>query len=148
MKRNLTAYWRLIRADKPIGTLLLLWPTLAAVWIAGHGHPPLFILFIFIMGVFLMRSVVHLVYLFLLKVVSATVSFFQFIIPQILRPQILRLQYVTASNVVQMEINIRAWVKSQGCYFSVVAYWKTRLVERGVSQYIDLCCSVRALVVE
>ena len=33
--RKLDAYWRLVRLDKPIGTLLLLWPTLSALWIAA-----------------------------------------------------------------------------------------------------------------
>ena len=56
MRNNLTAYLRLIRADKPIGTLLLLWPTLAAIWIAARGQPSLSILLIFIAGTFLMRS--------------------------------------------------------------------------------------------
>lgn len=50
------AYWRLMRADRPIGTLLLAWPTLAALLIAGNGNPPLNILFLFMLGVFLMRS--------------------------------------------------------------------------------------------
>ncbi len=47
---------RLMRFDKPIGTLLLLWPTLWGLWIAGQGHPPWHIVFIFILGTFLMRS--------------------------------------------------------------------------------------------
>ncbi len=47
---------RLMRVDKPIGTLLLLWPTLWGLWIAGQGHPPWHIVFIFILGTFLMRS--------------------------------------------------------------------------------------------
>jgi len=46
----------LIRWDKPVGNLLLLWPTLTAVWIAGHGRPSLKIVFIFIVGVFVMRA--------------------------------------------------------------------------------------------
>jgi len=45
-----------MRIDKPIGTLLLLWPTLWALWIAAEGWPPLHILAIFIVGTFLMRS--------------------------------------------------------------------------------------------
>ncbi|ENO88308.1 4-hydroxybenzoate octaprenyltransferase [Thauera aminoaromatica] len=45
-----------MRIDKPIGTLLLLWPTLWALWIAAAGWPPLHILVIFIVGTFLMRS--------------------------------------------------------------------------------------------
>ena len=35
------AYWQLARMDKPIGTLLLLWPTLWSVWLASAGSPPL-----------------------------------------------------------------------------------------------------------
>lgn len=53
---RLQAYAYLIRLDKPIGTLLLLWPTLWALWLASSGMPDLSILFIFVMGTFLMRS--------------------------------------------------------------------------------------------
>ncbi len=49
-------YWRLVRMDKPIGTLLLLWPTLNALWIASDGHPPPSYVFIFALGTLLMRS--------------------------------------------------------------------------------------------
>jgi 4-hydroxybenzoate polyprenyltransferase len=49
-------YLRLIRFDKPIGTLLLLWPTLWALFIAGMGHPPLYTVLVFTLGVFLTRS--------------------------------------------------------------------------------------------
>jgi 4-hydroxybenzoate polyprenyltransferase len=42
--------------DRPIGSLLLLWPTLWALWIAGEGHPDLFITIVFLLGVFVMRS--------------------------------------------------------------------------------------------
>ncbi|MDX8404652.1 MAG: 4-hydroxybenzoate octaprenyltransferase [Mariprofundus sp.] len=49
-------YKRLMRADRPIGTLLLLWPTLWALWIAGAGYPDWGIVVIFTLGVFLMRS--------------------------------------------------------------------------------------------
>jgi 4-hydroxybenzoate polyprenyltransferase len=45
-----------MRIDKPIGTLLLLWPTLWALWLAGKGVPPLSILVVFVLGVFLMRA--------------------------------------------------------------------------------------------
>ncbi len=45
-----------MRLDKPIGFLLLLWPTLWALWIAAHGHPHFSILIIFILGVILMRA--------------------------------------------------------------------------------------------
>ena len=53
---RLDAYERLIRLDKPIGTLLLLWPTLCAIWIASGGQPPMEIVIIFSMGTLLMRS--------------------------------------------------------------------------------------------
>ncbi|MBM7065939.1 UbiA family prenyltransferase, partial [Neisseria elongata] len=49
-------YSRLMRVEKPIGTLLLLWPTLWALWIASEGVPDLMILAAFSMGTFLMRS--------------------------------------------------------------------------------------------
>ena len=55
-RNRLQAYAYLIRLDKPIGTLLLLWPTLWALWLASSGMPDLSILFIFVMGTFLMRS--------------------------------------------------------------------------------------------
>ncbi len=53
---KLDAYERLMRLDKPIGILLLLWPTLWALLIAGRGHPSLAIVLIFITGTVLMRS--------------------------------------------------------------------------------------------
>lgn len=49
-------YARLARLDRPIGTLLLLWPTLWALWIAADGAPPLHLLLVFVLGVFLTRS--------------------------------------------------------------------------------------------
>jgi 4-hydroxybenzoate polyprenyltransferase len=54
--RRLDAYERLIRLDKPIGALLLLWPTLWAVWLASDGRPRFEILIIFVVGTLLMRS--------------------------------------------------------------------------------------------
>ncbi len=54
--KRINAYERLIRLDKPVGALLLLWPTLWAVWIASYGRPTLDIVLIFVMGTFLMRS--------------------------------------------------------------------------------------------
>jgi 4-hydroxybenzoate polyprenyltransferase len=54
--RRIDAYERLIRLDKPIGALLLLWPTLWAVWLASYGRPGLDIVLIFVAGTFLMRS--------------------------------------------------------------------------------------------
>ncbi|MBN3830359.1 4-hydroxybenzoate octaprenyltransferase [Burkholderia sp. Ac-20344] len=49
-------YLRLARVDKPVGTLLLLWPTLGALLIAAEGHPSHHLLATFILGTFLMRS--------------------------------------------------------------------------------------------
>ena len=54
--KRLDAYERLIRLDKPIGALLLLWPTLWAVWLASWGSVQLDILLIFVVGTLLMRS--------------------------------------------------------------------------------------------
>jgi 4-hydroxybenzoate polyprenyltransferase len=53
---QLMHYVKLMRLDKPIGILLLLWPTLWALWLASHGQPDNKILFIFVAGVILMRS--------------------------------------------------------------------------------------------
>jgi 4-hydroxybenzoate polyprenyltransferase len=53
---KLALYFRLIRADKPIGILLLLWPTLWALWMASGGRPDPLILTIFVLGTALMRS--------------------------------------------------------------------------------------------
>ncbi|WP_372490527.1 4-hydroxybenzoate octaprenyltransferase [Brenneria goodwinii] len=50
------AYCRLMRIDKPIGSLLLLWPTLWALWLAGRGAPEPWTLLVFVAGVFLMRA--------------------------------------------------------------------------------------------
>jgi len=47
---------RLMRIDKPIGSLLLLWPTLWALWLAGMKVPPLNVLVVFTLGVFFMRA--------------------------------------------------------------------------------------------
>jgi 4-hydroxybenzoate polyprenyltransferase len=54
--KRINAYERLIRLDKPVGALLLLWPTLWAVWIASKGRPAIDIVLIFVVGTFLMRS--------------------------------------------------------------------------------------------
>jgi 4-hydroxybenzoate polyprenyltransferase len=54
--RRLDAYERLIRLDKPVGALLLLWPTLWAVWLASSGRPTFDIVLIFVVGTLLMRS--------------------------------------------------------------------------------------------
>ncbi|MFM0629194.1 4-hydroxybenzoate octaprenyltransferase [Paraburkholderia xenovorans] len=56
MFARLPLYLRLVRMDKPIGSLLLLWPTLNALWIASDGHPTWPLLVIFIVGTVLMRS--------------------------------------------------------------------------------------------
>lgn len=53
---RLDAYERLMRLDKPIGILLLLWPTLWALWISSNGHPDWLIVWIFTLGTVLMRS--------------------------------------------------------------------------------------------
>lgn len=53
---NYSAYWRLARMDKPIGTYLLMWPTLMALWHANAGLPSIELLIIFTVGVVLMRS--------------------------------------------------------------------------------------------
>ena len=53
---RLGQYWKLIRGDRPIGTLLLLWPTWWALWLASGGVPPLWTLFVFTGGVWLTRS--------------------------------------------------------------------------------------------
>lgn len=53
---RLDAYEKLVRLDKPIGALLLLWPTLWALWMAATKIPPLLTLWIFVLGTFLMRS--------------------------------------------------------------------------------------------
>ncbi|MDX9951122.1 MAG: 4-hydroxybenzoate octaprenyltransferase [Methylophilaceae bacterium] len=55
-KQKIDAYERLMRLDKPIGILLLLWPTLWALWIAGEGRPDWLVVWIFFMGTVLMRS--------------------------------------------------------------------------------------------
>ncbi|WP_422614260.1 4-hydroxybenzoate octaprenyltransferase [Aromatoleum evansii] len=56
LSARLPIYLRLMRLDKPIGILLLLWPTLWALWLAADGFPPLPILAIFVLGTVLMRS--------------------------------------------------------------------------------------------
>ena len=56
MGNRLLLYWRLVRMDKPVGTLLLLWPTLCALWIASNGKPPVSLMVIFSLGTVLMRS--------------------------------------------------------------------------------------------
>lgn len=55
IKQRLTAYEKLMRLDKPIGILLLLWPTLWGLWFAAGGLPPPDVLLIFFTGTVLMR---------------------------------------------------------------------------------------------
>ncbi|WP_244847908.1 4-hydroxybenzoate octaprenyltransferase [Caballeronia sp. SL2Y3] len=56
MLARLPLYMRLVRLDKPIGSLLLLWPTLNALWIASDGRPSPMLIVIFAIGTLLMRS--------------------------------------------------------------------------------------------
>ena len=56
MEDKLPHYIQLMRLDRPIGILLLLWPTLSALWIAAEGIPDLFVLIVFTLGVIVMRS--------------------------------------------------------------------------------------------
>lgn len=51
-----SAYWRLGRFDRPVGTWLLLWPTLWALWLSAQGVPDLPRLLVFVVGTFLMRA--------------------------------------------------------------------------------------------
>ena len=56
MLTRLQPYLALMRLDRPVGTLLLLWPTLAALWLAAEGMPPVGTLAVFVVGTFLARS--------------------------------------------------------------------------------------------
>jgi len=56
LRERLHQYYLLTRLHKPIGILLLLWPTLWALWVAAAGMPDLSILLVFLLGVVLMRS--------------------------------------------------------------------------------------------
>lgn len=53
---DLPHYLALMRMEKPIGWLLLLWPTLWALWVAGEGRPDPLIVWVFVFGVIVMRS--------------------------------------------------------------------------------------------
>ena len=53
---QLAEYAKLMRIDKPIGSLLLLWPTLTSLWIASDGTPKINLIVIFVLGTFIMRS--------------------------------------------------------------------------------------------
>ncbi len=56
LARRATEYSRLMRLDKPVGTWLLLWPALWALWVAGQGRPEPRVLIIFVLGVLVMRA--------------------------------------------------------------------------------------------
>ena len=56
VQARLTDYARLLRIDRPIGSLLLLWPTYWALWLAGDGSPSIANIIIFTLGVFFMRA--------------------------------------------------------------------------------------------
>lgn len=56
MKNKLALYLQLIRWNRPAGWLLLLWPTLSALWVAAHGFPGWHLLTVFTLGTILMRS--------------------------------------------------------------------------------------------
>jgi len=56
LKNRPNLYLQLIRWDRPAGWLLLLWPTLSALWLASHGFPGWHLLSVFTLGTFLMRS--------------------------------------------------------------------------------------------
>ena len=56
INERLSLYLQLMRLNRPIGILLLLWPTLWGVWIAGNGHPAWHMVLIFVFGTVLMRS--------------------------------------------------------------------------------------------
>lgn len=57
MQSSIAPYLQLIRFERPIGTLLLLWPTLTALWLARGAVPDVSLILIFSLGAFLMRSV-------------------------------------------------------------------------------------------
>lgn len=56
LKEKLDLYERLMRLDKPIGILLLLWPTLWALWLSANGRPDWVVVWVFVLGTVLMRS--------------------------------------------------------------------------------------------
>ena len=56
LTERLNLYEKLMRLDKPIGILLLLWPTLWGLWLSSYGHPNWMIVWIFVLGTVLMRS--------------------------------------------------------------------------------------------
>jgi 4-hydroxybenzoate polyprenyltransferase len=56
LSRRLTEYGLLMRLDRPVGTWLLLWPALWALWIAGNGRPTPKVLIVFVLGAIVMRA--------------------------------------------------------------------------------------------
>ena len=56
LRERIDLYERLMRLDKPIGILLLLWPTLWALWLSSYGTPNWLVVWIFVLGTVLMRS--------------------------------------------------------------------------------------------
>src|SRR5574343_1908166 len=56
LKEKLDLYERLMRLDKPIGILLLLWPTLWALWLSSAGRPDGVVLWVVVLGTVLMRA--------------------------------------------------------------------------------------------
>ncbi len=56
LRKKIFSFIQLMRADKPIGTLLLLWPTLSSFFILTNGNPDYFLMGLFVIGTFLMRS--------------------------------------------------------------------------------------------
>lgn len=56
LKGKLDLYEKLMRLDKPIGILLLLWPTLWALWLSSNGQPDWTVVWVFVLGTVLMRS--------------------------------------------------------------------------------------------
>ena len=56
IKERLDLYEKLMRLDKPIGTLLLLWPTFWALWLSSLGRPDWIVVWVFALGTLIMRS--------------------------------------------------------------------------------------------
>jgi len=56
LSRRIEEYWELARFNRPVGTWLLLWPALWALWIAGEGQPNPKVLIVFVLGVIVMRA--------------------------------------------------------------------------------------------
>jgi len=56
LRERLDLYEKLMRLDRPVGILLLLWPALWALWLAARGHPEWLLVWVFVIGAVLMRS--------------------------------------------------------------------------------------------